>query len=242
MHIAVIGSGKIGSTLGLAWHRAGHRVTFGVRPGSEVRAVAAIGNSQIDSCERAVTRSHVVLMAVPGDVMESVLSILGPVLADRVVIDATNRLDSFPMNSLATCARLAPDAVVFRAFNSLGWEVFAEPRFSNVAADHFYCGPNGPHEGSVVRLITDLGLRPIRIGGLDEAEILDSWTRIYFMLAKGQGYGRHIAFRFLTDSGALSVHDAGSPSTRRDGPRASPFLPDTLANVEELGDDSHVDL
>ena len=41
MQIAILGAGRVGSTLGRLWHAAGHDVTFAARDAARPRALAA---------------------------------------------------------------------------------------------------------------------------------------------------------------------------------------------------------
>lgn len=204
MRIAAIGAGKVGSTLGGRWIATGHQVTFGLRNPKSDRARELrkrFGpNVSITDVGSAAAVGDVVLMAVPGMSVEEVLGQLSPFLSGKVVLDATNRLDGGRMSSLAAYARMVPDAHVFRAFNSLSSEVFAQPLFDGVPADLFFCGPQGDHAAVVETLIADLGLRPIWVGELDEADFFEGWTRIWFTLAMRRGWGRHIAFKLLADA------------------------------------------
>jgi predicted dinucleotide-binding enzyme len=203
VRIAVIGTGKLGATVGLRWIGEGHEVTFGTRHHRDGRGTALIGGAPAATCETAARASDVVLIAVPGAAVEDLLSSLGHALAGKIVIDATNKLRADPMHSIPACQRLAPEAIVYRAFNSLGWEVFEQPSFAEGRGDHLYCGPAGEHSRAVEQLITDVGLRPVRVGDLSSADLLDGWTRLYFALAVGQKLGRHIAFRVLSDPGTV---------------------------------------
>jgi hypothetical protein len=114
------------------------------------------------------------------------------------VIDASNNAGGPVMNSTGAITRHAPEAKVFRAFNSLGWENFENPRFGETVADLFYCGASGDSQSVVERLIEDVGLRPIRLGDLDKVHLVDSVAAIWFALAFGQKMGRHLAFKVLT--------------------------------------------
>jgi 8-hydroxy-5-deazaflavin:NADPH oxidoreductase len=81
----------------------------------------------------------------------------------------------------------APGALVARAFSSLGWENFAEPNLDGVAADLLWCGPDGAAEARVEGLISEVGLRPVRVGGLDQLGLVDMLVGLWFALAFGQG-------------------------------------------------------
>ena len=80
MKIAVLGAGRVGSTLGQLWHAAGHDVTFAARGAARPRALAAeLGErAHAASVAGAVADAEVVLVAVPGPVVTDVLQSAGP--------------------------------------------------------------------------------------------------------------------------------------------------------------------
>lgn len=199
MKVAVLGSGKIGSTLGKKWARADHEVVFGVRDVNSPKARALLetgaNNLSLDAIGRAIAFGEVVVFAVPGAAVEALVDAHAQVLNRKIVVDSTNKIGAAEMNNLATFATKTPEAKVFRAFNTLGWENFAEPRFGTVQADLFYCGPDdGEARTAMEQLIADIGLRPVRVGGLDQVQLVDTVTRLWFALAMGQKMGRHLAF------------------------------------------------
>jgi predicted dinucleotide-binding enzyme len=118
-----------------------------------------------------------------------------------VVIDATNNLGGSAMNARAAVTAAAPGAAYYRAFNTLGWENFETPTYaSGGRADLFYAGPDGTSRRLVEQLITDVGLRPVRVGDADQVETVDGVGRLWFALVMGQGRPRHTAFLVLGDS------------------------------------------
>ncbi len=46
-------------------------------------------------------------------------------------------------------------------------------------------------------LISGVGLRPVRVGGLDQLGLVDMLAGLWFALAFGQGHGRRLAFKVL---------------------------------------------
>jgi 8-hydroxy-5-deazaflavin:NADPH oxidoreductase len=184
--IAVIGAGNIGRTLGGKWAEAGHEVVYGVRsPGAPGTAGVA----------DAVGGAEVVLLAVPGAAAKDVLASLGATLAGKVVIDATNDVQG--AGKLHALDELADGAHPVRAFNTLGWENFADPVFDGVAADLFYSAEEGRAKDVADRLIADVGLEPVWLGGVDTFDIVDSLTRLWFQLAFQRKLGRRLAFKML---------------------------------------------
>ena len=198
MRVAVIGAGNIGGTLGRAWDRAGHDVVFGVRDAADPKVAALLGDARHASAAPvadAVQAAAAVLLAVPGAALADVVEGLGASLSSAVLIDASNNMAGGPMDGTATILAAVPNATVFRAFNSLGWENFADPTFGGVAADLFYCGPDGDADAVAAQLIADVGLRPVRVGDLDQVEVVDAVTRLWFALSRQRG--RHLAFKVL---------------------------------------------
>lgn len=198
--IAVLGAGNIGATLARKWTAAGHRVTLASRDPEAPRLRDLAGSIGAGTATHAgaVRHAEVVLVALPGDAVEPVAAGLGAALDGKVVIDATNNLGGAEMNSIAAIARHAPQAIAARAFNSLGWENFADPDFDGIQADLLWCGPDGDRAALVERLIADVGLRPVRLGGLDQLPLVDMLASLWFALALGQGLGRRLAFKVLT--------------------------------------------
>jgi predicted dinucleotide-binding enzyme len=202
LHIAIFGAGNIGGTLGRKWVAAGHKVAFGVtNPDSErARALRTELGAKvtIGSVADALAGSDVVVMALPGKAMDETITKHAMQLDGKVIIDTANRLGGGPMNSFATFQTHTPHARVSRAFNTLGWENFADPVFDGIQADLFYCGPEGDAREVVEQLIADVGLRPIRLGDVDQVGVVDSVGSLWFALVFGQGKGRHLAFKVLS--------------------------------------------
>ena len=203
LNVVVLGAGNIGGTLGSKWSRVGHNVAFGVNDPngkhaqslrSELGDKATIGSV----ADVLSTNPDVVVMAIPGGTMDETIKQYAGQLDGRTIIDTANRMGGGPMNSFATFQQYTPRARVFRAFNTLGWENFANPEFDGQRADLFYCGPDGDAQAKVEQLINDVGLRPIYLGGAEEVGLVDSITGLWFALALRQGKGRHLAFKVLT--------------------------------------------
>ncbi|HEX5618217.1 MAG TPA: NAD(P)-binding domain-containing protein [Solirubrobacteraceae bacterium] len=185
--IGVIGSGNIGATVGEAWRRAGHDVRYASRSPEPPRTVAIAD---------AIAESEVVLLATPGGAVPELLADHGPALDGRIVIDATNDIGAERLNHADAYVASAPGARFVRAFNTLGFEVFAEPSFGSEVANLFWCGPD---DAGVEQLIADVGLQPVRVGDIDAIEVVDGATRLWLTLVFQQGHPRRLALRLLVD-------------------------------------------
>ncbi len=203
MIVSVLGTGNIGGTLGRKWAATGHRVMFGTRnanaPGVRALLQEIGSEATADTIAGAIAAGDVVAFAIPGSAVDAVVREHAATLDGRIVIDATNKIGAPEMSSVPTFAELTPAAKVFRAFNTMGWENLAEPGFGGVSADLFYCGSDDPRARDIVeRLIADVGLRPVHVGGLDQVDVVDGVLRLWIALAVEQKLGRHLAFKLLT--------------------------------------------
>jgi predicted dinucleotide-binding enzyme len=184
--IAVIGSGNVGSAIGDALRRAGHEVVYGSRSPQPPDTV---------SISDAIAGADVVLLAIPGGGVPDLLAEHGGALDGRLVIDATNDIGGERLHHAEAYAG-APGARFARAFNTLGFEMFAEPSIGGETADLLWCGPD---DAGVEQLVADVGLRPIRIGGIEAIDVVDGAARLWLTLVFSQGRPRRLAFKMLTD-------------------------------------------
>jgi 8-hydroxy-5-deazaflavin:NADPH oxidoreductase len=90
-----------------------------------------------------------------------------------------------------------PKAHLYRAFNSLGWDVYANPTLGGTQVDLFFAGPDGNNRVAVEKLISDVGMRPIWVGGTDQVGTIDGVLRLWFSLSGLRG--RRIAFKVISD-------------------------------------------
>ncbi len=200
MNIAVIGAGNIGGTLGRRWAEVGHEVAYGLRDRTSDKARAlleAFPAADIRPVAEALVFGRAVLIATPHAAAAGLARQHAAALAGKIVIDATNNFGDPVISSVPAILEAAPEARVFRAFNSLGWEVFADPQVGGVAADHFYCGPDDEARPAVEGLIADLGLRPIWIGGHEMLPVVDGLGALWVTLALRRGWGRGTALKLL---------------------------------------------
>jgi len=200
--VAVLGAGNIGSKLGRKWITRGHQVVFGVsdpkgknaqRLRSDLGEKAVIG-SVTDALSR---NPEIVVMAVPATAMDTIVPTYAKQLDGRIIIDVTNRMGSQTMNSFELLREQLPDALLFRAFNTYGGVNLENPQFAQSVATLFFCGPDGDARAKVEQLITDVGPEPAYIGGVEQVNVVDGVTQLWFALVFGQKRGQHLAFKIL---------------------------------------------
>ena len=195
----MIGAGSVGRTLAQLLQAGGLHVVVAVRdPGAR----PAGWDGPVQAVADAIDEAQAVVVAVPGAAVPALAAEHGARLAGRVVLDASNDMSggaTGPLHHRAAWDAEAPDASVFRAFNTLGWDTMARPVVAGERADLLYSGPAGEPDAVARAVIGATGLRPVRVGGPEADALLDGATRLWFALAMGGGRRRRLAFRVLEE-------------------------------------------
>lgn len=185
MKIGVIGSGRIGSTIGGLWVKAGHEVMFSDRDPEQVkRAIDGLGpRARAGSVAEAAAFGDAILIAVPYGALPAVQQQVGAQLKNKVVIDPNNPVPSRDgdmavqareKGAAVSTAALLPGARLVRAFNSWGYSVMQReanrpaPRMAiPVASDDAAALKVG------MRLVEDAGFEPVAAGSLAASKAFD---------------------------------------------------------------------
>jgi len=189
MKIGVIGSGRIGSTIGGLWAKAGHEVMFSDRDpeqakrAAEAAAAASKTSPRTGTVEQAVAFGEVVLIAVPYKALPDLQQQIGSQLKGKVVLDPNNpvpardgdmAVGAKEKGAAISTAALLPGAKLVRSFNSWGYMVMAReanrpaPRMAlPVAADD----PVALKVG--MQLVDDAGFDPVAAGSLADSKVYD---------------------------------------------------------------------
>jgi len=206
--IGILGAGNVGTTLGRRFAALGHGVFYGVRDTQGIKTTAALaghpGMAAAVAPGELSEQARIIVLTVPGDAVVAAVGELGP-LDGTILIDATNPI----LPHLAGLAvgttdsggeqvqRAAPRARVVKAFNTIGVEVMAEPRFADGIAALPLCGDDAQAKAAVMELARSLGFAPIDSGPLRVARYLEPWAMIWITLAYQAGLGRRFAFGLL---------------------------------------------
>ena len=191
MRIAVIGKGNIGGSLGTKWRAAGYDVVYGARDGSG----EGPGGVPVRGIGDALKDADVVVLAVPGQVVADVVTGHGAALAGKTVIDAVNRIGTPEFDSRAIIAEAAPQARYVRAFNSLGWENFADP----MPGTNMFFAADPDARATAEELIRAVGLEPAFLGDATATATVDGLLPLWFALVRQNGGNRRVALRVVTD-------------------------------------------
>ncbi len=189
--IGMIGSGRLGGTVGALWVKAGHPVMFSSRDPEQTAAlVAKLGPlARAGSVAEAIDFGDVVFLAVPYAAMPEIGRDYGARLAGKVVLDAGNAVESrdgaiaaeAEQNGIGvTSQKYLPGARLVRAFNTLGFTILereagrAEPRLAIPIA-----GDDAAAVQIAASLVRDAGFEPVVVGKLADARRFQRGTAGY---------------------------------------------------------------
>ena len=202
MNIAILGAGNIGGTLGRKWIQAGHSVLFGVRDVNSPKTQSALEQARgakAMNTKEAVRESEVILFSVPWKSVPEIAQAHAVDLNGKLLIDATNNFAGPVINNLSVLREFAPQSSIYRAFNSLGWEVFANPHIAEQTADMVYSGPDGETRNQVHLLIEQVGVHPIWVGDNDRIHLVDNMGALWVNMVFQRGWKRRSAFKALVE-------------------------------------------
>jgi len=177
MKIGIVGSGRVGGTLGGVWVKAGHEVMFSSRNLRHDSALAAgLGpNARAGTPREAAAFGGVLLVSVPYRALPEVGKELAKLINGKVVIDTCNPFASRD-GEIATWARqkgaglasaeLLPGARIVRAFNAVGYTRMGTAHEQPGRIGMPIAGDDAQAIEVASRLIRDIGFEPVLIGGL----------------------------------------------------------------------------
>jgi len=191
MKIGVIGSGRVGGTVGELWVKAGYEVMFSSLELEHDKALAArLGaRARAGSSKEAVAFGEVLFIAVPYAALPQVGRDLGDALKGKIVLDACNPIPGRD-GEMATEARakgtgiaspqFLPGARLVRAFNCVGYSSMKSEAHRAGARLAIPLAADDQEALQVaVRLVEDAGFEPVVVGGLARAKEFDAGTPIF---------------------------------------------------------------
>lgn len=193
--IGVIGSGRIGGTIGGLWVKKGHPVMFSSRHPEELKdMVEKLGSlAQAGSVAQAVAFGDVLFIAVPYGAIPQVGKDNAAAMKGKVMLDACNAVQArdgviaseVEQNGIGvTTQKYFPGVRVVRAFNTMSYMIFAreahrpDPKLAIPIA--------GDDAGAVTvaaGLVRDAGFDPVVVGKLADARRFQRG---------GPGYGQQV--------------------------------------------------
>lgn len=175
--IGIVGSGRIGGTLGRIWADAGHAVMFSSLDLEHDKKLAAeVGaNASAGTSRQAAAFGEVLLVAVPYSALPAVGKDLGELLKGKIVIDASNPIASrdgdiakwaLEKGAGLASAELLPGARIVRAFNAIGYARLPEMPKRDPKVGMPMAGDDAKALAVASSLIREVGLEPVLVGPL----------------------------------------------------------------------------
>ncbi|KMS85626.1 hypothetical protein ACZ91_41425 [Streptomyces regensis] len=207
MHIAILGTGQVATTLTQALTRTGHTVVAG-STGKDPAADAAFG-APVTDLASAARQGEVVINAVMGSAALEVLSGLEKEIADKVLLDVSNALVLdiaegqdphltfpdlrllYPNSSLAAQLQKAlPEAKVVKSLNTLNIGVSTSPEILPGPTTVFLSGNDADAKATVSRLLTEMGWpvdSQIDLGDVRTARDQEHYFLLYYAMVRALG-------------------------------------------------------
>ena len=191
MDISIIGDGNVGSALARGLERAGHRVaTTGHDPESE-KLLAESG--------------EVIILAVPFDAIDDVVSTIGNRADGKTVVDVTNAVTpdhklavGFTTSGAEELQKKLSGAKIVKAFNTDFASTMDKGEAKGEQLSAFVAGDDRQAKETVLELAGDIGFDPVDAGPLENARLLEPLALLNIQLGYSLGHG--------TESGIKAVH------------------------------------
>jgi len=199
--IAVIGTGDLGSAMGLSFARAGHDVTFGSRtPDSDyVKGLVKEASATLRAATQldAVRDAEIVFLSVPWPAMEQVAQNLGD-LSGKVLVDVSwpmQQAEDGYMESMVDTSSAEmiqawnPGASVVK-IGAPGSYLFRQPENLKDKITVFIAANDNSAKQATAEILFSVGLKPLDVGPLRHAREIEGMGHLYMApLLQGRKVG-----------------------------------------------------
>jgi len=191
LRIGVIGSGRVGGTLGALWVKAGHEVMFSSLDIEHDRQLAAsIGSgARAGTPKEAAAFGEVLFFAVPYAALPGLGRDLAAGIKGKIVLDASNPIpgrdgdmakEALAKGTGVASPQFLPGARIVRAYNEVGYTRMRDD--AHRAGERLGIPIAGDDAQAVkmgIRLVQDAGHEPVVVGGLARAREFDYGTPVF---------------------------------------------------------------
>jgi len=191
LRIGVIGSGRIGGTVGELWAKAGHQVMFSSLDLEHDKALAArVGaGARAGTPKEAAAFGEVLLVSVPYSALPQLGRDLGDLLKGKIVLDTCNpipgrdgdmALEARAKGTGVASPQFLPGARLVRAFNSVGHTSLRSEAHRSGERIAIPLAADDPVAlQTAVRLVRDAGFEPVAVGPLARAKEFDPGAPVF---------------------------------------------------------------
>lgn len=211
MRVALVGgTGAQGLGLALRFAKGGATVVLGSRQTERAQHTAALVATRIPHARvtgthnaEAAAQAEIVVITVPYCAHRQTIEALSTACADKIVVDVTVPLDPTDVTQRDPCAKLSAaeqcqatlgaTVPVIAAFQTLSARSLTDLRHP-VLGDALVCGDDPGATERVCELAVLGGMRPVRVGGLNKASVLESMAALALSINKLHKV-RHASFQ-----------------------------------------------
>lgn len=191
--IGIVGSGRIGGTIGILLAKAGYEIFFSSRHPEALKDIVkkAGPKARAGSIMEAIAFGDVVVLSTPLKALPALEAGVKEALKGKIVIDTSNpyserdgviaeeaRMEPGGMGTFVS--RLLPGARIIRAFNTVYFEDLKRTR--NKKGETIGIPVAGDDQEALniaSELIMHAGLDPVVVGGLNASKMFDVGTAVY---------------------------------------------------------------
>jgi len=203
MSIAIIGPGNMGLGLARLFAAKGQNVALAHKDVEVAERLAAEIDSNVQgkTIADAVLGADIVIIATPYDAAAAAINEAGN-LTGKILVDITNPITPDYMaltighttSAAEEIAKLAPDAHVVKAFNTVFWQALPfEVRKGNPAVQVLLAGDDEDAKKTVANMVTDLEFEAIDAGPLANARYIEPVGELNIHLGYALGWGTAIS-------------------------------------------------
>jgi predicted dinucleotide-binding enzyme len=199
MRIGILGSGAVGPALARGYAQHGHDVRIGTRR-------PEVDGLPTGTPQEVARDADLVVLAVRGDAAVQLVSDLTAELEGKVLIDATNPLDTSTRppglfvgttDSLGEqVQRAVPGARVVKAYNTVGNALMVDPDLPGGPPTMFVAGNDPAAKAAVTELLEQTGWDVADLGGIEASRWLEAMCMAWVAYGFTNGGWGH-AFKLL---------------------------------------------
>lgn len=194
MLIGIIGSGKIGGTLGRHWAQAGHEILFSSRHPEELNDLVRESGSNakaVSVAEAFEANADAYLLATPFKAIDETAEIYAGEYGNKVIIDATNpypERDGEIAQNVRDDNRNASEYTALKFNTAVTAKAFNTIRHSDLKSRAFdemnpmavpYAAQDSKSREITQQLIKDIGFIPIYVGDLGATSAMEVDEKLY---------------------------------------------------------------
>jgi 8-hydroxy-5-deazaflavin:NADPH oxidoreductase len=211
--IGILGSGDVGKTLAKGFLKYEYQVMIGSDHAEKLEEFKK-ENPKVEAAtfEQSAQWADLVVLCVKGTVAEKVVEKTKRHLSGKIVVDATNPIaDAPPENGvlkfftsleeslMERLQKIAPDAQLVKALNSVGSGLMINPNFGGgIRPTMFICGNNEDAKKKVSEILQKFGFEIEDVGKVESARAIEplcilwcipgilknEWTHAFKLLKK----------------------------------------------------------